>query len=105
MRLSNSPRHLVQAQLIVPVWEDRLTAAIEGRYVSHRHAGEGVVSDPQFVMNLTLFTYRWVNGLEVSASIYNLLDRRYSDPAGSELAQRLIEQDGRTFRIKLTYAF
>jgi len=105
MRLSNSPRHLVQGQLIVPLWDDRLTAAIEGRYISHRHAGEDTVSDPQFVLNLTLFTYRWVNGLELSASVYNLLDRRYSDPAGSELAQRLIEQDGRTFRVKLTYAF
>jgi iron complex outermembrane receptor protein len=46
-----------------------------------------------------------MNGLELSASVYNLLDRRYSDPTGSELVQRLVEQDGRTFRVKLTYAF
>lgn len=105
MRLSNSPRHILQGQLIVPLWDDRLTAGLEGRYISHRHAGDDVVSDPQFVLNLTLFSYRWVNGLELSASVYNVLDRRYSDPTGSELTQRLLEQDGRTFRLKLTYAF
>ena len=105
MRLSNSPRHLVQGQVIVPLWDERLTAGVEGRYISNRFAGSDAVSDPQFVLNLTLFTYRWMNGLELSASVYNLLDRRYSDPTGSELRQRLVEQDGRTFRVKLTYAF
>jgi iron complex outermembrane receptor protein len=103
--LSNSPRHIVQGQLIVPLWTDRLTAGIEGRYLSHRHAGNDIPSDPQFVANLTLFSYQWVSGLELSASVYNLFDRHYSDPTGSELTQRLLQQDGRTFRIKLSYAF
>lgn len=104
-RLSNSPHHIAQGQLTIPLWTDRLTAGIEGRYISHRHAGEGIISDPQFIANLTVFSYRWVSGLELSASVYNLFDRQYSDPTGSELTQRLLPQDGRTFRIKLTYAF
>ena len=104
-RLSNSPHSIVQGQITIPLWTDRLTAGIEGRYLSKRNAGEGFTSDPQFVANLTLFSYRWISGLELSASVYNLLDRRYSDPTGSELTQRLLQQDGRTFRVKLSYAF
>lgn len=105
MRLDNSPQHIVQGQLIIPLWSDRLTTGIEGRYVSGRRAAAGTFADPQFVMNITLFAYRWAEGLEFSASVYNVFDRRFSDPAGAEHRQRLIEQDGRLFRLKLTYAF
>lgn len=104
-RLSNSPNHIAQGQVIIPLWTDRLTAGIEGRYISHRHAGSDMISDPQFIANLTLFSYRWVSGLELSASVYNLFDRQYSDPTGPELTQRLLLQDGRTFRLKISYAF
>ena len=38
-------------------------------------------------------------------SLYNLFDRRYADPAGPEVEMPAIRQDGRTFRLKLTYTF
>jgi iron complex outermembrane receptor protein len=44
--------------------------------------------------------------MEVSASIYNLFDRRYYDPAGSDQTPiDRIEQNGRNFRLKLNYRF
>ncbi len=55
--------------------------------------------------NLTLFSREIVKNLEVSASLYNLFDRRYRDPVAGDFRQPAIEQDGRTFRVKLTYRF
>jgi hypothetical protein len=43
--------------------------------------------------------------LELSASIYNLLGRRFYEPSPLELRQPLLEQDGRVFQVKLTYGF
>ena len=56
-------------------------------------------------MNLTLFSRELLKGLEMSASVYNLLDRTYSDPATSFHTQDLLVRDGRMFRFKLTYRF
>ena len=57
------------------------------------------------VVNLTLFSQNLVKNLDFSASVYNLLDHRYSDPASRFHQQDTIERDGRSFRLKLTYQF
>jgi len=46
-----------------------------------------------------------VKGLEVSASVYNLFDRKYGEPGSGEHPQDVIEQDGRSVRLQLTYGF
>ena len=46
-----------------------------------------------------------VKNLEFSGSIYNLFDKKYHDPASPDFSQDLNPQDGRTFRVKLTYKF
>jgi iron complex outermembrane receptor protein len=43
--------------------------------------------------------------LQVSASTYNLFDRRYFDPGAAEHRQSAIQQDGRSFRLKLTWTW
>ncbi|MEO1356409.1 MAG: hypothetical protein AAFW48_11560, partial [Pseudomonadota bacterium] len=58
-----------------------------------------------WIANLTLLAAQLAPNLEMSASVYNLFDRRYADPAGPEQPQPSIEQDGRTFRVKFTYTF
>ncbi len=57
------------------------------------------------IVNLTLFSQNLVKNLEFSASVYNLLDRKYADPASTFHIQDTLERDGRSFRIKLTYRF
>jgi outer membrane receptor for ferrienterochelin and colicins len=56
-----------------------------------------------FVMNLTFFTRKITEKLDFSGGFYNLLDKRYADSGGLEHVQSSIPQDGRSFRIKLTY--
>jgi iron complex outermembrane receptor protein len=114
-QLTDSPRHLGKANVIAPLLKDKIFASLEFQYVSKRttaHLGTDVGGEdaPGYgVLNFTLFSQNLVKGLELSASIYNLLDRKYSDPAtqnqGGTHLQDLIEQDGRSFRVKLTYRF
>src|SRR5207302_770242 len=114
--MPDSPNHLVKLNLSVPVLKDKLFAGVEFRYASSRDSlhtttdssgqpitvqGEDAAS--YGIVNLTLFSQNLVKNLEFSATIYNLLDRKYSDPASRYHTQDLIEQDGRSFRVKMTY--
>ncbi len=103
--LNNSPRHMIQGHLIIPFFEDRLSASAEIRYISNREGNSGSESPGYFITNLTLFSRPVWHHLEFSASIYNLLGRRYFDPAPFGLQQTILEQDGRTFLVKLTAHF
>jgi iron complex outermembrane receptor protein len=103
--LLNSPKHLAKGNLIVPLYQDKLFAGMEVQYTSKRKTLKGRYVDDFFVTNLTLFSQRFLKGLELSGSVYNLFDKKYRDPGGEEHTQNTIEQDGRSFRVKLTYAF
>jgi iron complex outermembrane receptor protein len=103
--LSNSPRHVGKLHYSLPLWTEKLTASLELLGVSERKTVQGNESGGYWIANLTLLSREVVKGLELSASIYNLFDRRYADPVGSDYTQDTIEQDGRTFRVKATKRF
>jgi len=112
--LPDSPKHLLKFNLSAPLIREKVFASLEFQYTSKRHTvfttstGETVPGEDASgfgIVNFTLFSQNLVKNLEVSASIYNLLDRQYSDPATRFHAQDLIEQNGRSFRVKLTYRF
>ncbi|OCS49442.1 TonB-dependent receptor plug domain-containing protein [Ralstonia pickettii] len=102
--LANSPRHMLKINATAPVWRDDWRVGIEARYISNRLTAAGQVGG-YWIANLTLLAARLAPNLEMSASVYNLFDRRYADPAGPEQPQSSIQQDGRAFRVKLTYTF
>ena len=104
-RLSNSPEHLGQLQLSVPIYRDKLFASMEFQAMSDRQTVRGNNVGPVWLVNATLFSQKIVKNLEFSASAYNLLDQHYSDPVSSDFIQDSIQQDGRQFRLKLTYKF
>ena len=56
-----------------------------------------------FVSNFTIFSGKLISGFEISASVYNLFNEKYGDPGSEEHVQDIIQQDGRSFRIKLSY--
>lgn len=103
--LSNSPQHMVKLNLIVPLLPDRLFAGIETRYLSSRYTVSRHTASDFFVTNLTLFSQNILKNTEVSFSIYNLFDQHYGDPAPDGFRQDTIEQDGRTFWVKLKHTF
>ena len=103
--LVNSPRHRATLNVMVPLYRDKLFGGLEVLYTSSRKTLAGKDVDDFFVTNLTLFSKNLIKGLELSGSVYNLFDKKYADPAGGEHRMDTIPQDGRSFRVKLTYAF
>jgi outer membrane receptor for ferrienterochelin and colicins len=103
--LANSPRHLAKLNLTIPLLGEKIFAGIEEQFVDRRKTRDGKFTKASFVTNLTLFSRDLLKNLELSASIYNLFDYDYGDPVGPEHVQDVIQQDGRTFRVKLTYRF
>ena len=116
--LPDSPEHLIKLNASVPLVPDKLFAGLEFQYTSSRRSlttitsssGEpitvqGTAVGGFGVLNFTLFSQHLIKNLEASASIYNLLDRHYADPATPFHLQQTIAQDGRTFRLELTYHF
>jgi outer membrane receptor for ferrienterochelin and colicins len=103
--LSNSPKHQAKLNVAVPLYQDKLFAGTELRYMSPRKTLLSKDSDDVLTTNLTLFSRGFLKGLELSAGVYNLFDERHGDPGGEEHVQDLIQQDGRTFRVKLKYSF
>jgi outer membrane receptor for ferrienterochelin and colicins len=103
--LTNSPMHLAKANVIIPIIRERLFAAVETQYTGTRKTLKGNDADDFMVTNLTIFGQSLVKGLDLSATIYNIFDKSYGDPGSEEHRQDIIKQDGRAFRVKLTYKF
>ena len=103
--LTNSPKHLGKINVIAPLWSKKFFASFEGQGVSRRETVKETIVGGYFVANATLFSKELFGRLGASASLYNVFDKRYADPVGNELRQNAIQQDGRNFRVKLTYRF
>ncbi len=103
--LANSAKHLAKLNVTVPLLKDKLFLGAEEQYTSRRRNVSGTCTGGFFITNLTLFNKNSLKNFEVSAGVYNLFDKKYNDPASEEHVQKNIEQDGRGFRLKLTYKF
>jgi outer membrane receptor for ferrienterochelin and colicins len=103
--LPNSPQHLAKLNLTVPVVQRRLFASLDAQYTSARGTLlENTVSGFP-IFNVTLLGHALGKHLDLSTSVYNLLDKKYFDPGRPEDVQDAIQQDGRSFRIKITSRF
>ena len=103
--LTDSPRHLAKLNASQPVLGNALRAGLELQYTSKRKTLADASAAGHLLTNLTLLSEKIAKGMELSASVYNLFDKRYSDPGGLENVQDLILQDGRSYRLKLSYRF
>ena len=103
--ITNSPRHLAKINLAVPFLAEKLVAALEMQYTSSRSTLSGGESGGFGIVNLSLLSRAWKKGPSLSLSIYNLLDKTYADPGGTEHVQAAIPQDGRSLRAQVKYEF
>ena len=76
-RLTDSPEHLGKVNLSVPLWKEKVFASAEFQYASQRATLAGTEAAGFGIVNFTLFSRDLVKGLELSASVYNLLDKHY----------------------------
>ncbi len=103
--LTNSPEQLAKLNIIAPIVRETLYAGVEVQYTDERKTVYDTRSDDFFATNINLFGSHMWKGLSVFASIYNLFDENYAHPGSGEHEQPTIEQDGRIYRIRLTYSF
>lgn len=112
--LPNAPRHMVKLNIIAPLYQEKLFAGFEAQYMSKRlnvqNLSETRVNNVPDVTiaNLTLTQLNWIRGLEVSAGVYNLFDKRYREPNSGDEDDTVLNgnpQEGRSFRLKLSYKF
>ena len=102
--LSNSPQQLLKLQVLVP-WREAFTSGLSVQYNSSVLALDGRRVPSFWRTDLTLFHGPIHPRLTVSATIFNLFDESYFHPGSTDHRQSMIEQDGRTWRIKLEYHF
>jgi outer membrane receptor for ferrienterochelin and colicins len=101
--LSNSPRNLAKFNLTQPFFGRKLFASVNAQYRSRMQPLAGHSVSPFSLLNFTLLTRTLGHRLDFSGGVYNLLDKKYFDPAAGQTLQQQIEQDGRSFRLKLTW--
>jgi iron complex outermembrane receptor protein len=101
--LSNSPRNLVTLNLSQPLWGRRMFVSLDAQYRSRIQTLAGSSVSPFAVVNITALARNLGKHVDLSASIYNLLDKQYFDPPSTENLQQAIQQDGRSFRVKMTW--
>jgi len=103
--LPNSPRHLGKLNVSVPVIRQRLFASADAQYTSSVQTLAGNTVSGFGVFNATALGHAFGRHLDLSASVYNLLDKKYFNPGRPEDPEDAIRQDGRTFRVKMTAHF
>lgn len=103
--LSNSPKHLGKLNLTTPLIKNKLFVGFEGQYTSRRRTALGGEAKSFFISNVNLLAGQLAKRLDVSFGVYNVFNQRYGDPGSEEHRQNVIWQDGRTYRVKLTYRF
>ena len=103
-QLTNSPRHLVKAALVLPLL-NYFYASTLWQYESARITVVGTKTDPFLLTHLILTSRRLIGHLNVSFQIRNLFDSPCSYPGGSEHLQPSIPQNGREFSLRLDYRF
>jgi outer membrane receptor for ferrienterochelin and colicins len=103
--LPNSPRHLGKLDVSVPIIRQRLFASLDAQYTSSVQTLAGNTISGFGIFNATLLGHALTKHLDISASAYNLLNKKYFNPARPEDPEDSLQQNGRTLRLKLTAHF
>jgi len=103
--IPNYAENMAKLNLLAPPIGGQLELGLEVQYEDGRETLAGDKTSSFTLTNLTLSNNQWVEGLSLSASIYNLFDEDYSHPGFQEHLQDQLAQDGRTYRVKASYRF
>jgi len=101
----NSPSNLVKLNLTMPLFQGKLSASLDGQYTGKVTTLAENTLGGFSVLNFTLIGHTLGKHADISAGAYNLLNKKYSFPGRPEDPEDALQQDGTTFRVKLTYRF
>ena len=103
--LSNSPRHMVKSDLRAPLGIGGLVAGVDAQYMSTRRTLTAKTDPAYTIANVSLLAPHLAGRFDVSAAIYNVFGTKYSDPGTAANVQDIIQQDGRSLRVKTSLHF
>jgi outer membrane receptor protein involved in Fe transport len=103
--LNDSPRSLAKLNLTEKLPKTNLVTSLDAQYRSRIEVLQGGSVSPFTLLNVTILDRKLGKRGDLSASVYNLLDKRYSDPASGADLQQSIPQDGRNFRVQMILNF
>jgi iron complex outermembrane receptor protein len=103
--LVNSPKHLAKLNIQAPITHPSVMGGLEMQYMSKRRTAADNEVDGNFITNVSVNAKRIFGGIDVAASVMNLMDEEYADPAAANLSLDSVEQNGRNFRLRLGYGF
>jgi outer membrane receptor for ferrienterochelin and colicins len=117
--LPDSPENMIKFNVSAPLYQDKIFAGLEVQYTSQsrteyfNYLATGapfVVAGPNSpgftIVNFTIFSQDlFVKNLELSATVYNLLNTKFYEPSANAEPEPSIRQNGINFRLKLTYRF
>lgn len=105
--LTNSPKLLGKLNARTPSFWSGTQGGIEFQYTGRRKTVAGTTGGYPLT-NITILNEHLLKNLEVSMSVYNLLDKNYADPTPDDLAALGVDalnQDGRNYHLKFIYHF
>jgi outer membrane receptor for ferrienterochelin and colicins len=101
--LDDSPRHLVKLNVTQPLFRKIMFVGLNSQYRSGMATITGGHISPFSIVNLDLLGRKIGKQVDLTASVYNLFDKEYYDPPSTAVSQGAIQQDGRTFNVKMTW--
>ncbi|WP_263419166.1 TonB-dependent receptor plug domain-containing protein [Terriglobus albidus] len=99
----NSPKHLGKLNASIPLRTKKVFATIDAQYIGRRATLAQNTVSPYTTLNFTLLGRDIFGRLDLSASLYNALDKTFYDPGAEQHRQDALRQDGRSFRVKLIW--
>jgi len=100
----NAPSRVGKFLLESPVFRQGLWLSGGLQYLSERRTLGGDAVPPVYLVNFTAASRKLPGGWEAEAGIHNLFNRRYWDPASAGQPMDRIEQDGRSFFVRITWS-
>jgi outer membrane receptor for ferrienterochelin and colicins len=99
--LVNSPSYIAKWRAAGPVFRDKVWAAAAMQYLSTRRTVGGDIVPSVWLTDLTLTTRKLHPDFDMQFGVRNLFNRVYYDPAGVDLPEQMIPQNGRSIFLKL----
>jgi iron complex outermembrane receptor protein len=100
----NSPAGLGKLLLDSPVWRNLWSISGGFQYLSRRTTLTGGTVPPVYLVNFTAASRRLPGGMEIQAGIRNLFNTVYFDPAGRVQETDRVQEDGRSFFVRVSWA-
>ena len=100
--LTNSPRHMLKGRVSMRGLTEHASIAVETTYISSRTTLADNRVTPAMLATITMIQPIG-QSVELFGTIRNAFNEQYADPASNQHLQDTIPQNGRTFRIGLSW--